>query len=56
MNNENELNPQGYVTILPVKEKMYTRDEVIDLCWQQWCLHGNAEYRLNFDKWIKQNL
>ena len=30
-NNENELNPQGYVTILPVKEKMYPLKQLKEL-------------------------
>lgn len=36
-----KLNPQGYVTILPVKEKMYTREEVIDILVSAFLFSGS---------------
>lgn len=36
-----KLNPQGYVTILPVKEKIFTRQEVIDILVSVFLFSGS---------------
>lgn len=63
-----KLNPQGYVTILPVKEKMYTREKVVTLL-RKLAVDIDESYRpntrdnnngfdmvFNEEPWIKQNL
>ena len=59
-----KLNPQGYVTILPVKEKMYTKEQVrikcmsamVEMC--EWKNEGYTTNSLNnlIDKWLRENL
>lgn len=64
-----KLNPQGYVTILPVKEKMHTQTEVENLILQFASDCENDEDLICYDgeidgvkqynaakKWLKQNL
>ena len=56
-----KLNPQGYVTILPVKEKMYTKEEIINIV-KKFNHHTLKlqEYHLgnSFDvnDWVSENL
>ena len=60
-----KVNSQGYVTILPVKEKMYTSEEVEILCRKAMLMYkGNNEgypgliksSKKKEDKWIEDNL
>ena len=59
-----KLNPQGYVTILPVKEKMYSREELRQLLWQCYVRDYASmspddivdKIIPKFNTWIEQNL
>ena len=57
-----KLNPQGYVTILPVKEKMYTAQELKTYCAAAFIrkdVKGGLAFDYTdgaFDSWAKQNL
>lgn len=50
-----KLNSKGEVDLLIPEEKMYTKDEVIELCKSAF-ITGSRLNDLVFDDWIKENL
>jgi hypothetical protein len=52
-----KLNPDNTIIIHPVKEKMYSRDEAIELIENYRIYAWKKGLTVNdFDKWIEENL
>lgn len=44
------------INIKPIKEKLYSREDVVDLCKKAFQYGNSLKFDVDFDKWVKENL